>query len=276
MKKLLKWKAIIILALVAGIATLAWAGTVHRFPYGIANPYWYDYTPSTRTVGTYYMALPTLSANDTAVGTTSTQTLTNKTLTSPTITGASISSSTVISPTISGSITGSGVVSATNIADVVRHVQLPIMAFTHNGSAALTSSTAPGLEADDNVMNIVWADGETTPIQITFRVPSDYASGGAFKVFATESSSTTPNQVDFDVYVNADGTAADASATNQTPVALAGTTSTPDEITLTVATDFASLAAGHWVTFRIWRDDTATGTGDLEVKGGTFYYTATQ
>lgn len=169
-----------------------------------------------------------------------------------------------------------GGVTAGEIADVVRYYQLPLMSFTHNGSAAITASTAPGLEIDDLVSNIVWADGETTPIQTTFRIPSDYSSGGLFKVFATESDSTTPNQVDFDVYVNADGTAADAAATGQTPVALAGTTSTPDEITLTVATDFASLAAGKWVTLRIWRDNTADGTGDLEVKGVAFYYTATQ
>jgi len=196
------------------------------------------------------------------------------------VTGAATLSSTLA---VTGAITATGGVTdvtggvtAGEIADVVRYIPLPIMAFTHNGSAVITSSTAPGLESDDYISNIVWADGETTPVQISFRVPGDYASGGAFKILATESNSTTPNQVDFDVYVNADGSAADSSATDQTPVALAGTTSTPDEITLTVATDFASLAAGNWVTLRIWRDDTATGSGDLEVKGAVYYYTATQ
>jgi len=171
--------------------------------------------------------------------------------------------------------TTSGSISATEIADVVRYFQLPLMSFTTDG-AAITASTAPGLEVDDLIPNIVWADEETTPIQISFRVPDDYASGGAFKVLATESDSTTPNQVDFSVYVNSDGTAADSSATNQTPVALVGTTSTPDEVTLTVVTDFSALAAGKWVTLNVWRDDVATGTGDLEIKGIVFYYTATQ
>jgi len=169
-----------------------------------------------------------------------------------------------------------GSVGAGEVADVVRYMNLPLMSFVHNGSAAITASTAPGLEDDDNMPGIVWADGETTPVEVSFRVPGDYASGGAFKLFATESDSTTPNEVDFDVYVNADGTAADSSATGQTPVALAGTTSTPDEVTLTVATDFESLAAGSLVTLRIWRDNTADGTGDLEVKNVAFYYTATQ
>lgn len=177
--------------------------------------------------------------------------------------------------TVTGTLTEpTGGVTAAEIANVVRYYQLPLMSFTHNGSAPITASTAPGLEVDDLISNIVWADGETTPIQTTFRVPSDYASGGAFKIFATESDSTTPNQVDFDVYINSDGSAADSSASNQDPVAMTGTT--PEEVTLTPATDFASLAAGNWVTLRIWRDNTADGTGDLEVKGVAFYYTATQ
>jgi len=184
---------------------------------------------------------------------------------------------TLSSPTISGTITGTGVVSATNIADVVRYIPLSLVSFVSSiDGAPLTTSSGPGFEIDDSISNIVFADGETTPILVTFRVPSDYASGGAFNVIATESDSTTPNQIDFDVYINSDGTAADAAATGQTPVALAGTTSTPDEVTLTVATDFASLAAGNWVTLRIWRDDTADGTGALEVKGVAFYYTASQ
>jgi len=93
---------------------------------------------------------------------------------------------------------------------------------------------------------------------------------------ATESDSTTPNQVDFAVYVNADGVAIDASESNQTPVALDQATSTPSVITLTVSTDFASLAAGNRVTLRLWRDNVATGTGHLEIRDVVFYYTATQ
>ncbi len=162
------------------------------------------------------------------------------------------------------------------LANLVRYYDLPLMGFVQSNGSALSSSSAPGIEIDNVLPNVVWSDGEATPIMISFRVPNDYASGGAFKVLATESDSTTPNEIDFDVYVNKDGQAADAAATGQTPVALAGTTSTPDEVTLTVATDFDNLAAGDWVTLRIWRDDTATGTGDLEVKGVTFYYNAKQ
>lgn len=163
-----------------------------------------------------------------------------------------------------------------------KYIQLPLNTFIQesggDGSTVgtdpvpLTASTKPGLEIDDNMVSVVWADGETTPIQVTFRVPSDYVSSGRFKVLATESGTSTANQVDFDVYVNSDGVPSDSAATGQTPVALAGTSSTPDEVTLTPATDFASLTAGKWVTLRLWRDDVATGTNDLEVKGVVFEY----
>lgn len=165
--------------------------------------------------------------------------------------------------------------SSGNARPVIGHkkfIQLALTGFWIDGGSELTGSSTPNLEEDDAVPALVWADGETTKVHVTFRVPADYISSGRFKLLATESDSTTPNEVDFEVYVNTDGSAADSSATNQTPVALAGTTSTSDEVTLTPATDFASLAAGDWVTLGIWRDDTATGTGDLEIKGVVFEY----
>ncbi|MHB8110509.1 MAG: hypothetical protein ACYDHW_10815 [Syntrophorhabdaceae bacterium] len=169
-----------------------------------------------------------------------------------------------------GTITINGTLAAAR----ERSFTLPLTSFVTADPTPVSITTAPGLEIDDLMPAIVWADGEVTPVLTTFRIPSDYASGGAFRVLATESDSTTPNQVDFDVYINKDGVASDSSATGQTPVALAGTTSTPDVVTLTPATDQASFAAGAWVTIRIWRDNVAAGTGDLEVKGVEFFYTA--
>lgn len=164
------------------------------------------------------------------------------------------------------------------LATIERHINLPLNGFFVDNGTMMTAATTPGIEEDDLIPNIVWADGEVSPVVQTFRIPADYSSGGAFRVIATESNSSTPNQIDFEVYVSADGAAADADSTLQTPVALAGTTATPDVVTLTPATDFASLAAGQWVTLYLWRDDAAAqaGTGDLEVKGVDFYYTATQ
>lgn len=258
----------LILLLVVGVAALAWAGTIHKLPYGVATPYWYGY--SSGAPSTYYLEHPTLTANDQVVVEGVAQTLTNKTLTSPTLT----------SPTVTGAFTATGLVSATDIADVVRYYQLPLGGFISEVSttvaADLTASTVPGWAIHNSYPSIDWADGEVSKASITFRMPSDYASGGLFKVLATESAASTDNEIDFDVYINKSGTAFDSAATGQTPVAIAAVTTTPAEVTLTPATDFAALAAGDWVTLRIWRDNTATGTADMQVRGVAFYYTATQ
>jgi len=69
------------------VPVLAMAGTPDQFRYGIYTPRVYDWDATNWTKGAYYLDIPTLSANDTFCGLTTTQTLTNKTLTSPTITG---------------------------------------------------------------------------------------------------------------------------------------------------------------------------------------------
>lgn len=98
-------RIILLLAALALLVAPAAAETVNVSPYGLATPYWYGY--SAGAVADYYLAAPTLSANDTACGIAATQTLTNKTLTSPTLTGATISSPTITSPTITGGTLGS-------------------------------------------------------------------------------------------------------------------------------------------------------------------------
>jgi hypothetical protein len=180
------------------------------------------------------------------------------------------------------SITKAGVVSGS----FTRSIPLPLMNFViPQGVVAATaattaspieSDTVPGLAMANSVPYIAWADANTTPVIATFRIPDNYGSGGAFKIYATESDSTTPNQIDFDVFVNKHGTATDSSATGQTPVALTQATTTPSLVTLTPATDFAALVAGDWITLRVWRDDTATGTGTLRIHSVEFVYTASQ
>lgn len=78
-------------------ATLAWAATVDRFPQGIATQFWYDYTASSRTVGTYYASLPTLAANDTVMTLATDQTVTGTKTSMP-----------LASPTLTGTVTATG------------------------------------------------------------------------------------------------------------------------------------------------------------------------
>ena len=168
---------------------------------------------------------------------------------------------------------------------VTGEVELSLLAFqvgsmtlaeaTSSTGGPVTTSTKPGLEQDDLAPAVVWADGETTKIQQTFRVPSDYLGDGRFIVLATNSNVTTPNKIDFDVVVIADG-AGVGSTTNQTTVAFDDATAGYlDEVTLNPVTSFDSLTGGDLVTLRLWRDDagSAVPSADLELKGVKFIYT---
>jgi len=154
-------------------------------------------------------------------------------------------------------------------------VDLPLASFQINdgtGINTITASTAPGFELDNKLNSIVWADNEVTPISVTFKVPHDYFKDGEFRILADESNSTTPNKIDFQVYVNRDGQTWDTAATDQTPVALAGTAGTPDVVQLKPVTDFNGLRPNDYVTFQMWRDNVAIGNGDLEAYHVRFYY----
>ncbi len=171
---------------------------------------------------------------------------------------------------VSGS--GSGSIKTIGIADAEKTIQFTPADFLINTPLDITASSGPGLEVDNKLVAIVWADGETTPIQVTFKVPADYESGGAFKVFVDESDSTTPNQIDFLVYINSDSKGWDTSATNQTPVALTVAAASAEMVTLSVATDFSVSLLGKVITLEVWRDDTADGSGDLELYYAEFFY----
>jgi len=88
---------------VLAVAALVWAGTVNQSLYGLATPYWYGL--SGRTVSTYYLSFPTLTANDEAVGKAAAQTLTNKTLTAPVISSIS-NTGTLTLPTSTDTLVG--------------------------------------------------------------------------------------------------------------------------------------------------------------------------
>lgn len=100
MKKLTCFTIIALLVAVFMAAT-SWAGP-SQARQGVATPYFYKYDPTTGSVGSYYLAVPTLTANDTAVGLTATQTLTNKTLTAPTIATFKVGAVTFTMPTADG------------------------------------------------------------------------------------------------------------------------------------------------------------------------------
>lgn len=122
--------------------------------------------------------------------------------------------------------------------------------------ASVTAATEPGSVIANNVPAFEWAQGETAKVGTTFRVPEDYVSGGKFICSFSLDAASSDTTVDFEIYVNVDGSAYDAATTNQTPVAMTNTTANNVALTLTPATD--TFAAGNFVTFNVWR---AAGTG---------------
>lgn len=83
MKKSRKWLFAPLLIVAVALVTGAGVMGLQQSPRGISTPYWYGY--SSGAPASYYLSMPTLSANDEAVGKAATQTLTNKTITSPVI-----------------------------------------------------------------------------------------------------------------------------------------------------------------------------------------------
>ena len=167
--------------------------------------------------------------------------------------------------------------SAAEIADIERHLELPLLSFINaTDEGLLTNGDPPSVGSNNNVAMLVWEDADTDWISQTFVVPADYASNGHFEVVAAESEgAATDVGVDFDVYVNQDNVALDAAATDQTRVDV-GASTAPQILTLTVVTDFASLAADDIVTLRLTRADGGAGAEDLELYEARFVYTATQ
>lgn len=151
-------------------------------------------------------------------------------------------------------------------------IVLPVSVFTLNTSGNLTTTTQPGLESDNSLTSVVWADGETTPIHTTFRVPDDYTSGGNFRIVASQSSADAGNcQIGWGFYLNQDGETWDTSRWDGSFITVTGT-ATPDYIVLTESTAFSSIAAGDLITIEFWRTDDVAGTGDLEIYYAEFYY----
>ena len=164
--------------------------------------------------------------------------------------------------------------------EVIQFTPADFLAVSDSVVYILTTSATSGpyVALNNNAASLVWLDGSISMAQVTLRVPSDYSSGGTFRALCDSDATTTPTQVDFSLFINTDGAAAwDAAASDQTPVALARVFSSPEVVTLSPdATDAALIAANSFITINVWRDDTATGTDNLEMYWLGFYYNSVQ
>lgn len=136
----------------------------------------------------------------------------------------------------------------------------------------ITTTSTPSLGFENRLPCLIWDDGEESYAVVTFKVPADYVSGGAFRAFVDYNTGTDNPEINYFVLVNGDGDAWDTSYTTQTDVDPAGTAGTPELVALSITTDFASLAAGDIVTFAIGRDNQEASTAQLELYYVEFYY----
>lgn len=152
-----------------------------------------------------------------------------------------------------------GALTKAHMANRTRYVDMPISAFSIQDSGGPIPSGGadiPTMVSVNAAPAAKWAITESDKIATTFRVPSDYVSGQTFKCMFSLAAASTDTTVDFDIYKNTTAVAYDAAATNQTPVAVANSTTTMQDISLIVATD--TFTANDVVTLNLWR---AAGTG---------------
>ncbi len=174
--------------------------------------------------------------------------------------------------------TGNNIIEASDIANLEKTFDLQLVAAFIDGTGVMgnDASTAPGMAETDNVPAIVWASSaEQTKVQWTFRRPTDYVSGLGFRILMSASATSALQSIDWQLWINDDGTAFDAGAIAQDAVAPASSDyDTKNEILdLAIdATGESAISAGSFITVDIWNAGTSDDT--TEIKGIQAYYTA--
>jgi hypothetical protein len=175
----------------------------------------------------------------------------------------------------SGNVTTSGTMTSGTGS---RNIPLPILTFGLTDGALLTRSmSVVGTYISPTttyVRSIVFpSSAGVSPVETTFRIPDDYSAGGSFVLMAYQSGASGYCRVGFDYRTNTVGTALATTATTQPEFVLLYNGITPTQVSLTPT---MSLVAGQWVTLRLWRGATSTGTDTLHIPNVSFIYISTR
>lgn len=182
------------------------------------------------------------------------------------------------------SMSGTGVISATNIADVTRSIHLDLLSAWLNGTGMLGNdgTTAPGVSTTgtDGIPAVVYASSaETASLGWSFAVPADYVGALAFRMLVSSSAATPASMsIDWEIWANRTEVVFDAAQFGQTAVSpTIDLTATNQVLTFTAdATALAGIAAGDIVSVMFWNADTRVAASTTEIKGIEARYTATQ
>lgn len=164
------------------------------------------------------------------------------------------------------------VITSSNLANRSRTLFLPAEKFVLAADGVTPTTGDPARVIVSSVAVLEWAQGESGKVQQSFLVPADYVSGSTITCNVKLDAASADTTLDFEIYVEAAGAAPDAATTNQTPVAVANSTTNIQAIALPIATD--TFVAGNTVYFNVWR---AAGTGagsDVNLLGCYLTYTA--
>lgn len=171
-----------------------------------------------------------------------------------------------------------GGVTATEIANVVREIYLPMAGWAVDGGDDIDEGTAPDIGDDDNIPSITWDNsGEVVPIQQTFRLPTTYVDGlTLYCLISSDTALGTTTAMDWRIWVNGN-TTFDAAAIEQTTVTATSIVldASHEVLTLTLdATGEAALSTGCWLTVDLF-NATTHASANLELKGTHGTYNST-
>lgn len=177
-------------------------------------------------------------------------------------------------------ITATGKITETHIANHVRPIYLPLSAAYIDGTSPIGAdgTTAPGIAETDSIPAIVYASSaETTKIQWSFQLPDDYVSGLGFDLLVSSGgASGTQQSIDWQIWVNRTSLTFDAAALAGAAVAgTIGTLNASCEVfTFTAnATMEAAITGGDIITVDFFNAGSSSST--TEIKNVQGYYTAT-
>jgi hypothetical protein len=197
-----------------------------------------------------------------------------------TLTGTAVQFGSSISATAGATVTCTGCLTGTNVADVTRTIPTQLHAWRYSFAgqpAAIVAGSIPNTNAEGSFETIEWSTGENiaggTSIETSIIVPADYVSGMALKVWHMHEAAAANNAETLAVqwYTAAAGGADNPAVANEGAIAMtnAETVSTTS-IPLDAA---ATIAAGQ--PLRVLLGFTAIDQ-DVHIAGLGFTYTSAQ
>lgn len=172
-------------------------------------------------------------------------------------------------------VDSSGYITAAAGAYPVRQLPLHIENFTVSGASVglQNDDPYPRLAHDTWLTSLAWEQGNATPADINFIIPSDFyssfttagATNATFTLFGfSEGDENTAAAFDYWVTLNRSGQATATSYNIRTTAFTQKTATTPESITLSIPDNLDTPAAGDLITLRITRNADDPG----KAKGG--------